>query len=39
VVLAALTALHSQGLIDAATCAAAIARHELSPDAAASWST
>jgi pyruvate dehydrogenase E1 component len=37
VVLAALTALRAQGLVDAATCAAAIARYELSPDAAASW--
>jgi pyruvate dehydrogenase complex dehydrogenase (E1) component len=37
VVLAALTALRARGEVDASTCAEAIARYGLSPDAAAPW--
>jgi len=37
VVLAALTALRDQGQLDAVTCAEAIARYGLSPDAQPSW--
>jgi pyruvate dehydrogenase E1 component len=37
VVLAALTALRAQGLVDAAACAEAIARYGLEPDASVSW--
>ncbi len=37
VVLAALTALRAQGVVDAATCAEAIARYGLDAGAAASW--
>ncbi len=37
IVLAALTALRVQGRVDAAPCAAAIARYGLEPDAAPSW--
>ncbi|MFT3953255.1 MAG: alpha-ketoglutarate dehydrogenase [Piscinibacter sp.] len=37
VVLAALTALRAQGLVDAATCAAAIERYGLDAGASASW--
>jgi len=37
VVLAALTALRGRGQESAATCAEAIARYELSPDAMPSW--
>ncbi|RQP23423.1 alpha-ketoglutarate dehydrogenase [Piscinibacter terrae] len=37
VVLAALTALHAQGRVDAASCELAIARYGLEPDASAPW--
>jgi pyruvate dehydrogenase E1 component len=37
VVLAALTALRAQGLVDAATCAEAIARYKLCVDDSAAW--
>jgi hypothetical protein len=36
-VLSALTALRDQGQVDAATCAEAMARYGLSPDAPPSW--
>ena len=37
VVLAALTALRTRGEVDAATCAEAMTRYGLSPDARPSW--